>query len=55
MLRFYHKEDPAGIWAVPDFYKKLDAATVKDAAKQYLNTQSFVKVTLFPEKKAAAN
>ena len=55
MLRFYHNEDPAGIWLVPDFYKKLDAATVKDAAKEYLNTQSFVKVTLFPEKKAAAN
>ena len=48
-------EDPAGIWLVPEFYKKLDAATVKDAAKQYLNTQSFVKVTLFPEKKAAAS
>ncbi len=55
MLRFYHNEDPAGIWLVPDFYKKLDAATVKTAAKEYLNTQSFVKVTLFPEKKAPAN
>ncbi|HKU77750.1 MAG TPA: insulinase family protein [Pyrinomonadaceae bacterium] len=50
-LRFYHNEDPAGIWLVPEFYQKLDAATIKDAAKQYLNTQSFVKVTLFPEKK----
>jgi zinc protease len=55
MLRYYHNEDPAGIWLVPDFYKKLDAATVKTAAKEYLNTQSFVKVTLFPEKKAPAN
>ena len=36
---------------VPDFYRKLDAASVKEAAKLYLNTQSFVKVTLFPEKK----
>jgi zinc protease len=52
MARYYYNEDPAGIWLVPDFYKKLDAATIKDAAKQYLNTQSFVKVTLFPEKKA---
>ena len=55
MLRFYHNEDPSGVWLVPDFYKKLDAATIKDAAKQYLNTQSFVKVTLFPEKKSPAN
>ena len=50
--RFYHNEDPAGIWLVPELYKKLDAATIKDAAKQYLNTQSYVKVTLFPEKKS---
>ena len=49
--RFYHGEDPAGIWAIPDLYRKLDAASVKEAAKLYLNTQSFVKVTLFPEKK----
>ena len=52
VLRFYHQEDPAGVWLVPEFYQKLDAATIKEAAKQYLNTQSFVKVTLFPEKKA---
>ncbi len=50
MQRFNNDEDPAGLWLIPDFYKKLDAATVKDAAKQYLNTQSFIKVTLFPEK-----
>jgi zinc protease len=50
-LRFYHGEDPAGIWMIPDFYRRLDAASVQEAAKLYLNTQSFVKVTLFPEKK----
>jgi zinc protease len=49
--RYYHGEDPAGVWLVPDFYKKLDAAMVQEAAKTYLNTKSFVKVTLFPEKK----
>jgi zinc protease len=53
--RVNNNEDPAGLWLIPDFYKKLDAATVKDAARQYLNTQSFIKVTLFPEKKASAN
>ncbi|HEX6718847.1 MAG TPA: insulinase family protein [Pyrinomonadaceae bacterium] len=50
-LRFYHDEDPAGIWLVPEFYKKLDAAMVQEAAKTYLTTQAYVKVTLFPEKK----
>ena len=54
-LRFQNGEDPAGIWLVPEFYEKLDAATIKDAARLYLNPQSYVKVTLFPEKKAAAN
>ena len=51
-LRIFHGDDPAGIWNVPDYYRKLDAASVKEAAKLYLNTQSFVKVTLFPEKKS---
>jgi len=50
-LRFFNEEAVEGIWAIPDFYKKLDAATIKDAAKTYLNTNSYVKVTLFPEKK----
>src|ERR1051325_1430552 len=48
-LRFSNGEDPAGIWLIPDFYKKLDAATVQEAAKTYRNTQAYVKVTLFPE------
>lgn len=49
--RYYNGEDPAGVWMVTDFYKKLDAAAVQEAAKQYLDTKNFVKVTLFPEKK----
>jgi zinc protease len=49
--RYYYGEDPAGVWLVPEFYNKLDAATVKEAAKLYLDTKSFIKVTLFPEKK----
>ncbi len=49
--RYYNGEDPAGVWLVPEFYNKLDAATVKEAAKLYLDTKSFIKVTLFPEKK----
>jgi len=50
-VRFANGEEPAGIWEIPDFYRKLDAATVQDAAKQYLDTKSFIKVSLFPEKK----
>jgi zinc protease len=50
-FRYEYDEDVAGIWNIPDFYKKLDKATIQQAAKTYLNTNSFVKVTLFPEKK----
>jgi zinc protease len=50
-LRFYHGEAPEGLWLVPDFYRKLDAATVKEAANTYLNTNNYIKVMLFPEKK----
>jgi zinc protease len=49
--RFANAEEPAGIWDIPDLYRKLDAATIQTAAKQYLDTKSFIKVTLFPEKK----
>lgn len=48
--RFINGEDPAGIWAVPEFYQKIDAAMIKDAANKYLNTESYIKVSLFPEK-----
>ncbi|HEX3186956.1 MAG TPA: insulinase family protein [Pyrinomonadaceae bacterium] len=49
--RYFHGDDPAGIWLLPEFYKKLDADAIKEAAKTYLNTSSYVKVSLFPEKK----
>ena len=44
-------EDPTGISNIPESYKKLDAAAIQRAAKQYLNTNAYVKVTLLPEKK----
>ncbi len=50
-LSYQHGEDPAALWKLPELYKKLDAATIQQAAKTYLNTNSFLKVTLFPEKK----
>jgi zinc protease len=50
-LRYQLGEDPAAIWQLPELYKKLDAATIKQAPKTYLNTSNFVRVTLFPEKK----
>jgi zinc protease len=50
-LRYYHGEAPAGVWKVPDLYRKLDAASIQQAAKLYLNMDRYVKVSLYPEKK----
>jgi zinc protease len=44
-------EDPAELWKIPEYYQKIDAAMIQQAAKTYLNTNTFVEVTLFPEKK----
>jgi len=50
-LKYQIGEDPAGLWKVPEYYQKIDAAMIQQAAKTYLNTNTFVEVTLFPEKK----
>ena len=44
-------EDPAGVWQVPDYYNKLDAKGIQQAAMTYLDTKNRVQVTLMPEKK----
>jgi zinc protease len=44
-------EDLAGLWQLPDYYRKLDKAMIQQAAKTYLNTNRYVEVLLFPEKK----
>lgn len=44
-------EDVAGIWQAPELYQKLDVASLQQAAKTYLNTDNYVRVTLLPEKK----
>jgi zinc protease len=50
-MRYQFGDDVAGVWSVPEYYKKIDAAMIQQAAKTYLNTNTYVKVSLFPEKK----
>ena len=50
-LSYQFGEDPAGLWKLPEYLRKVDAAMIEGAAKTYLNTSNYVKVTLFPEKK----
>src|ERR1019366_10727666 len=39
-LKYEYGEDPAGLWNIPEYYKKLDAALIQEAAKTYLNIKS---------------
>jgi zinc protease len=49
--KYQYGEDPATLWDIPEYYKKLDAATIQQAAKTYLNSANRLKVVLMPEKK----
>jgi len=49
--RYESNEDVAGVWMIPDYYKKIDRAMIQDAARKYLDTKRYVEVMLFPEKK----
>jgi zinc protease len=48
--RYQMGEDPSNLLLVPDYYRKIDAALVQNAAKTYLDMKRYVKVTLVPEK-----
>jgi zinc protease len=50
-FKYEYGEDPATLLAVPDFYRRIDAATIQQAARQYLDIQRFVRISLVPEKK----
>jgi zinc protease len=43
-------EDVEGLWDVPKYYDKLDAAAIREAAKKYLDKSNYVRVTLKPQK-----
>jgi zinc protease len=49
--QYEYGEDPAIVWQMPDYFKKLDAPMIQQAAKTYLNMDNRVRVTLLPEKK----
>ena len=51
--RYQYGEDVTSLFNMADYYNKIDAAMVRDAARLYLKGDNIVKVTLFPEKTAA--
>jgi len=48
--RYEVSEDPQEFFDLPRAYEKLTAAAVQDAARTYLDTNNYVRVTLYPEK-----
>ena len=51
-VRYQYAEDLDSLFNLGDFYNKIDAAMIREAARVYLKNDNFVKVTLFPEKVA---
>jgi len=49
--KYQFNEDPADVWALPNYYNKLDSAGIQRAAMTYLDMNNRVQVTLLPEKK----
>ena len=49
--RYRIGEDPAGLTRFPETLKLLTMKAVKEAARTYFNTNRYVQVTLYPEKK----
>jgi zinc protease len=48
--RYEVSEDPQEFFDLPRAYEKLTSAAVQDAARTYLDTNNYVRVTLYPEK-----
>ncbi len=51
-VRYQYAEDLDSLFNLGEYYNKIDAAMIRDAARAYLKNDNFVKVTLFPEKVA---
>ncbi len=47
--KYEHDEDVTDIFNMRPFYDQLTAPVLRDAARAYLNTERYVKVTLLPE------
>ena len=49
--RLEHAEEMASLFNLADFYNKITPEIIQEAAKAYLNTNNYVAVELFPEKR----
>ena len=51
LFKYEFGEDVADVFNMRRFYDQLTAPMLRDAARMYLNTNRYVKVTLLPESK----
>ncbi len=51
--RYELGEDLDDFFGLPGQYMRLNGAAIQDAARRYLDTQNYVRVTLYPEKTAS--
>jgi zinc protease len=49
LFKYEHHEDVGEVFNVRRFYDRLTAPMLRDAARTYLDTKRYVKVTLLPE------
>jgi zinc protease len=49
--RYENHEDAAGLLTLPEYYRKIDAPMIQQAARTYLRNDNHVLITLLPEKK----
>ena len=49
VFKYEYDEDVTDIFNMRPFYDQLTASVLRDAAREYLNMDRYVKVTLVPE------
>jgi len=48
--KYQHQEDPREVLALEKSFQRLSPRVIQEAARAYLNTNNYVRVTLYPEK-----
>ena len=48
--KYQNQEDPKDVLALEKSFQQLSPQAIQEAARTYLNTNNYVRVTLFPEK-----
>ena len=49
LFKYEYGEDVKDVFSMRQFYDRLSAPVLRDAARTYLNTNRYVEVTLLPE------